>query len=70
MCEYLFPQLDAQEPPQRTNLPTMMRATANYFLIGHALSLERDMPKLAYCGKRFLYTPFELALYRKREERS
>ena len=70
MCEYLFPHLDAQEPPQRTNLPMMTRATTNYFLRGHALSLEGDIQTLAYSGKRFLYTPFVLALHMKREERS
>jgi hypothetical protein len=62
--------VDAQEPPQRTNLPTMTRATANYFLRGHTLFLERDIPTLAYSGKSFIYTPFVLALHRKREERS
>jgi hypothetical protein len=71
MCEeYLFAHLDAQELPQRTILPTMTRATANYFLRGHTLFLERDIPTLAYSGKRFIYTPFVLALHRKREERS
>jgi len=71
MCEeYLFAHLDPQEPPQRTNLPTITRATANYFLRGHVRSLERDIPTLAYSGKRFLYTPFVLALHSKGEERS
>ena len=35
MCEeYLFAHLDAQEPPQRTNLPTLVRVAALLHDIG------------------------------------